>query len=193
MSTEQLQQLISELEYRGLIENQADFGRKLGYKGRSYISNMVNGAKPANIDNNVLKAFPDVNPQWIITGEGGILKAQTPASFEAGDQWKDKYLASVEEAKDMAKGMLVMAAEVGVKSGKEAALAAVKEMSANYALKRDQEELHTMVEALQLFAVRRFSKLSPKEPLEDIAEELSKTLDEVEASKNIGSAELVGN
>ena len=60
---------------QGVGENQAEIGQKMGYSNKSAFSHVLNGQdkEPNNFVGRLLELVPDVNAQWIETGEGEML------------------------------------------------------------------------------------------------------------------------
>lgn len=69
MSTEG--ERISEVISR-FCESKADFARKIGEKPQT-ISNWVSRGAGKNVLNKILASFPEINANWLLTGEGNML------------------------------------------------------------------------------------------------------------------------
>lgn len=65
------------LKNNGHIHNQQHFADKIGY-GKSNVSLVLNGKIPASNDlfNSISTAFPILNREWLLTGEGEMLSKQ---------------------------------------------------------------------------------------------------------------------
>lgn len=72
---ERLRQLIDLLKDQEIIYNDADFARKIE-KSTSFLSLMINGKKTIShyTINLIKQRFPMVNEDWLLTGEGEMLK-----------------------------------------------------------------------------------------------------------------------
>lgn len=58
-------------------ESKADFARKLGERPQT-VSNWVSRGAGKNVLNKILTAFPEINANWLLTGEGSML-TDTPS------------------------------------------------------------------------------------------------------------------
>lgn len=65
---ERIAQIIS-----GFCESKADFARKVGEKPQT-ISNWVARDNGMNVLNKIIEVFPEINIDWLMTGEGEMLK-----------------------------------------------------------------------------------------------------------------------
>lgn len=81
---ERLALVVKELKEKRLIFNNADLASILEVSP-TYVSLLINGKKPltGKMVNNMVTRFPDINPAWLMTGEGEMLKGQAEAP-EAG-------------------------------------------------------------------------------------------------------------
>lgn len=77
---ERLALVVKELKEKRLIFNNADLASILEVSP-TYVSLLINGKKPltGKMVNNMVTRFPDINPAWLMTGEGEMLKGQTEA------------------------------------------------------------------------------------------------------------------
>ncbi len=68
--------LINHLKSLGVIENQQDLGRKMGYKNSSAFSQVINGkaSEPKLFIQKLKEIYPDLNTNWLMTGEGEMIK-----------------------------------------------------------------------------------------------------------------------
>lgn len=71
--------LINHLKSLGIIENQQDLGRKMGYNNSSAFSQVINGKtqEPKLFMQKLEELYPSLNTHWLETGEGEMLKAST--------------------------------------------------------------------------------------------------------------------
>lgn len=56
-------------------ESKADFARRIGEKPQT-VSNWVSRGAGKNVLNKILTGFPEINANWLLTGEGEMLKQQ---------------------------------------------------------------------------------------------------------------------
>lgn len=75
----------------GIASNQKDLGLKMGYSNESSFSQVVNGKVPMPKDFiERLKSFvPDLNSDWLLTGEGDMLKSGIERSVKDGSGNED--------------------------------------------------------------------------------------------------------
>ena len=68
--------LINHLKSLGVIENQQDLGRKLGYNNSSAFSQVINGkvVEPKQFMQKLEDLYPPLNIEWLESGEGDMLK-----------------------------------------------------------------------------------------------------------------------
>lgn len=68
--------LINHLKSLGVIENQQDLGRKLGYNNSSAFSQVINGkaAEPKQFMQKIEELYPPLNIEWLESGSGEMLK-----------------------------------------------------------------------------------------------------------------------
>lgn len=99
--------LIHHLIRTGVIKNQKDLGEKMGYSNESSFSQVINEkvAEPKDFIPKLKTIIPELNDQWLIKGEGEMLKV--PATLTV-------YAPTAEERKEMSEGvdMSVIPAEV---------------------------------------------------------------------------------
>lgn len=77
--------VINFLKSEGLVYNDVDFSQKVG-KARSYVSEVKNGKRPISdiFVHSITEAFPIIQSDWLLTGEGSMLKSEAkPAVAEA--------------------------------------------------------------------------------------------------------------
>lgn len=62
-----------------IIESQKDLGRKLGYTNESSFSQVVNGKvkMPKDFISKLKSFVPNLNEEWVLTGEGSMLKDES--------------------------------------------------------------------------------------------------------------------
>lgn len=75
-------ELIKLLIDKNLVYNQVDFAQRVGI-GKSLVTELKKGVKTVteSMVERIVLAFPDVNEQWLLTGEGEMLKkkGESPA------------------------------------------------------------------------------------------------------------------
>lgn len=76
MESDRIKACIKWLIGQGYANNQEEVGKLLGYSNKSSFSQVVNGKKPlpANFAERMAGISPQINAQWIRTGEGKMLK-----------------------------------------------------------------------------------------------------------------------
>ena len=91
--------LIRYMISEGLASSQKDLGAKIGYTNESAFSQVINGKaiEPKNFIDKLKSILPDINDQWLLTGEGDMLK--TP-----GKEGKGK---ETEEASNLTVGRVI--------------------------------------------------------------------------------------
>ncbi len=69
--------LINHLKSLGIIENQQDLGKKMGYNNSSAFSQVINGKaqEPKLFMQKLEELYPPLNVGWLETGEGSMLKS----------------------------------------------------------------------------------------------------------------------
>lgn len=77
--------LIRYIISEGLASSQKDLGAKIGYTNESAFSQVINGKaiEPKNFIDKLKSILPDINDQWLLTGEGEMLK--TPGKEGKGN------------------------------------------------------------------------------------------------------------
>lgn len=75
---ERLNELINNLIDERIVYNVADFATQVG-KQRGYVSQALNGKRTitSNFIKSIAKRFPQVNPNWLMTGEGDMIISGT--------------------------------------------------------------------------------------------------------------------
>ena len=80
--SDRIKLIIRHLIGKGIASNQKGIGELLGYKNESSFSQVVNGKVPT--PSNLLKKMKNldkqINEEWLLTGEGEMLKTDTPKS-----------------------------------------------------------------------------------------------------------------
>lgn len=78
--SDRLKLIIRHLIGRGIAPNQKGIGELLGYKNESSFSQVVNGKvpTPSNLFKKLKNLDDRINEDWIKTGEGEMLKTDTP-------------------------------------------------------------------------------------------------------------------
>lgn len=66
---------VRHLKGLGVVQSQKELGRILGYNNESYFSQIINGQveEPKDFMGKLKKLVPDLNPEWIQTGDGEML------------------------------------------------------------------------------------------------------------------------
>ena len=74
--------LVRHMVQSGIVKNQKDLGEKMGYKNESAFSQVINEkvVEPKNFTAKLKKILPNLNEQWLTTGEGSMLIPITPIS-----------------------------------------------------------------------------------------------------------------
>lgn len=72
--------LVRHLKDLGVVQSQKELGRLLGYSNESYFSQIINGQvdEPKDFMEKLKKLVPDINPDWIQTGEGEMTGTTPP-------------------------------------------------------------------------------------------------------------------
>lgn len=70
---------------QGLASTQKDLGKILGYTNESSFSQIINGKVeiPKNFISKLKNLIPNLNEQWLLTGEGEMLNASKPLSSDS--------------------------------------------------------------------------------------------------------------
>lgn len=75
--SQRIKRTISYLKGIGKITSQMDLGEKLGIYDKTYLSNLVNGrASVSSFIDKLTKLFPEIDGNWLQTGEGHMLCEQ---------------------------------------------------------------------------------------------------------------------
>lgn len=80
--------LIRYCKENGIVSSQKDLGVKLGYQNESSFSQVINGKvdEPKDFINRLCNLIPELNKEWLMTGEGSMLRTETAAnSFQEAD------------------------------------------------------------------------------------------------------------
>lgn len=72
--------LVRHLKDLGIVQSQKELGRILGYNNESYFSQIINGQvdEPKDFMEKLKKLVPDLNPDWIQTGDGEMTGVTPP-------------------------------------------------------------------------------------------------------------------
>lgn len=84
---ERLKKVIQYAKDNNLIKSQKELGMRLGYTSETTFSQIVakdSDKWPKNLVKKIKVLFPDINADWLLTGEGVMLKSDIP-SVEIGD------------------------------------------------------------------------------------------------------------
>lgn len=83
--TDRMKVLVRYIINNGMAENQSDLGIKMGYNNASAFSQVINGKvkTPKDFTDKFVTIVPDLNVQWLLTGEGEMLRPSI--SQTAGD------------------------------------------------------------------------------------------------------------
>lgn len=84
---ERLKILLDELKNRRIVHNYADFASQMG-KPRSIISELLNGKRTISelFVHEMTTKFPQVNADWLLTGNGEMLKEEAQPQNAATEQ-----------------------------------------------------------------------------------------------------------
>lgn len=102
METNVKERLISFIKYMGL--SQAKFEKRIGVSN-GFVNNMRKSIGVEKLEN-ILREFPDLNREWLLYGEGEMLRENSPkmsasASLpEAGNSGSETLLMRIIESKD---------------------------------------------------------------------------------------------
>jgi transcriptional regulator with XRE-family HTH domain len=69
------ERILSIIKYLNL--SPSDFAEEIGIQ-RSSISHLISGRNKPSLEfiQKILKRFPEINPEWILSGHGGMLKSE---------------------------------------------------------------------------------------------------------------------
>ena len=84
---ERLKKVIQYAKDNNLIKSQKELGMRLGYTSETTFSQIVakdSDKWPKNLVKKIKVLFPNINADWLLTGEGVMLKSDIP-SVEIGD------------------------------------------------------------------------------------------------------------
>lgn len=72
--------------------SKAEFSRKIGERPQT-ISNWISRDNGKNVLDKVIQAFPEINPEWLMTGYGDMLKSNStqPVSDSCINSLMDSY------------------------------------------------------------------------------------------------------
>lgn len=102
---QQLKKLIFCLKELRLVHNQSEFSEIIGIS-TGYMSQLLSGNRDVSkkIVNKIHDKFPVINPAWLLTGEGEMLKTNTSQSTGAplpSSNREDRLLAVIESQQRM--------------------------------------------------------------------------------------------
>jgi hypothetical protein len=66
------ERIVEILEYKGVVKE--DFFAKIGMTSANFRGNAKNTPLNSNAIVNILSEFPDINPDWLLTGKGKMLR-----------------------------------------------------------------------------------------------------------------------
>lgn len=73
--SKRIKRSINWLISQGRFTSQKEIGERLGITNRSYLSQLVNTESPSeDFVNRFIEIAPEINPDWLLTGEGEMLK-----------------------------------------------------------------------------------------------------------------------
>lgn len=80
--------LVRHLKDLGIVQSQKELGRLLGYNNESYFSQIINGQvdEPKDFMMKLKNLVPDLNPEWLQSGEGEMTGAATPPVVQQSTQ-----------------------------------------------------------------------------------------------------------
>lgn len=82
---DRLNKALRELKYRGVVQNQTDFGDKLSYS-KTYISRLFNEHEPlTGLIATEMETLFRLNKKWLLTGEGDVFIDKTNISDTTKD------------------------------------------------------------------------------------------------------------
>lgn len=94
---ERIRSIVEKLGYK----SKRSFALKIGVSQTS-LNDVINGAEPKfGTLNKIVKAEPLISTDWLLTGEGDMLKSQTIS--ESNIDYKEKYYNSLEEENKLRK------------------------------------------------------------------------------------------
>lgn len=81
------------LKANDYVRNQQHFADKIGFS-KSNVSLVLNGKIPVSNElfNSILSAFPEINRDWLLTGEGEMLQTPPPPTTATAPEWVVKLL-----------------------------------------------------------------------------------------------------
>lgn len=86
--------LIRYCKENGIVSSQKDLGVKLGYQNESSFSQVINGKvdEPKDFINRLCNLIPELNKEWLLTGEGVMIRKDASAQSweEAEDKEREK-------------------------------------------------------------------------------------------------------
>ena len=86
--SDRIKLIIRHLIGKGIASNQKGIGELLGYKNESSFSQVVNGKvpTPSNLLKKIKNLDKQINEEWLLTGEGEMLKTDTPKSGVSSEE-----------------------------------------------------------------------------------------------------------
>lgn len=94
--------LIRKMIQLGIVANQKDLGRKLGYSNESSFSQIINQkvAEPKDFVERIKSLYPELNTDWLLYGEGEI-NGTTIVPAEVVEEIKEEVAQEVAQAESV--------------------------------------------------------------------------------------------
>lgn len=91
--SKRIKRSINWLISQGRFTSQKEIGKRLGITNRSYLSQLVNTESPSeDFVNKFTEIAPEINSDWLLTGEGDMLKQVSQNEIEELDETELKKL-----------------------------------------------------------------------------------------------------
>lgn len=88
------ERIIQVIEYKGIAKE--DFYKKIGMTSANFRGDAKKRPLNSNAIENILSEIPDLNPEWLLTGKGEMLRGSEQKQEEK-NVFKEKFIELLEE------------------------------------------------------------------------------------------------
>lgn len=97
------ERIIQVIEYKGIAKE--DFYKKIGMTSANFRGDAKKRPLNSNAIENILSEIPDLNPEWLLTGKGEMLRSLESKQEEKNpnESLKDDLISSLKSEKELLK------------------------------------------------------------------------------------------